>query len=78
MQDYEGVYPEKVFKIMRWFNRYKTSESNTKNALLLNSKVLSTEETLEVIKAANTAYKGLLSGAKKSRQLIWLNKQNHI
>ncbi len=60
---------------MRWFNRYKISESNEENALLFDSKVHSLDETVNLIQHANLAYKDLMIGRKRSKKNFWLGNK---
>ena len=73
LSDYEAINPRKIKRIMAWFNSYKASESKEDNVLLLNSKVLSKVETLEVVKRSHLAYRDLILGKKKSlNSPIWI------
>jgi len=72
-EDYEKHNPHKLNKIMNWFNKYKMSQFGEDNALLLGSKILSVDETLEVIKGGNKMYKDLIAGKRISRDYLWIN-----
>eukprot|EP00826_Nyctotherus_ovalis_P063300 TRINITY_DN9272_c0_g1_i4.p1 TRINITY_DN9272_c0_g1~~TRINITY_DN9272_c0_g1_i4.p1 ORF type:complete len:261 (+),score=66.28 TRINITY_DN9272_c0_g1_i4:150-932(+) len=72
-EDYERHNPHKLERIMNWFNKYKMSQFSTSNALLLDSKILSVGETLEVIRAANKTYAELISGKRAAKDSFWLS-----
>lgn len=72
-EDYERYNPHKLEKIMNWFNKYKMSQFSTNNALLLDSKILSVGETLEVIRAANKTYTELVSGKRPAKGSFWFS-----
>jgi len=72
LEDFEKLHAGKIKKIMQWFNKYKMIQCHTKNALLKHKKILSMEETIELIKNGNKNYSRLVSGAVKPKVPIWL------